>query len=62
MNHERTEKQKPVPKLTMIVRVFGNHVPVKVRFSLSHESVAELALFCTCRPVVLCAYISPYEF
>ena len=29
----------------MIVRVVGDHVPIKVRFRFIHESIAEIALF-----------------
>jgi len=33
------------PELTRIVRIVGDHVPIKVRVSFSHESIAEMALF-----------------
>ena len=44
-----------VPELKRILRVVGDHVPVKVRFSFIHESIAEMALFSISRPVKLCA-------
>ena len=44
-----------VPELTRIVRVVGDHVPIKVRFSFIHESIAEMALFSISRPVKLYA-------
>jgi len=33
-----------VPELTRIVRVAGDHVPIKVRFSVIHKSIAEISL------------------
>ena len=62
LNHERSEKQNSsiespiytVPELMRIVRVVGDHVPLKVRFSFIYESIAEMALFSTSRPVNLC--------
>jgi len=44
-----------VPELTRIVRVIGDHVPIKVRFSFIHESIAEMGLFSISRPVKVCA-------
>ena len=44
-----------VPKLTRIVRVVGDHVPIKVRFSFIHESFAEMAVFSISRAIKLCA-------
>ena len=41
-----------VPELARIVRVVGDHVPIKVRFSIIHESIEEMALFSISRPVV----------
>jgi len=40
------------PELTRMVRVVGDHVPIKVRFSFIHESITEMALFSISRPVV----------
>ena len=34
-----------VPELTRIVRVVGDHVPIKVTFTFILESIAEMALF-----------------
>ena len=34
-----------VPELMRIVRVVGDDVPIKVRFSIIHESITEMALF-----------------
>jgi len=34
-----------VPESARIVRVVGDHVPIKVRFNFSHESIAEMAPF-----------------
>ena len=45
-----------VPELTRIVRVVGDPIPIKVRFSFIHESNAELALFSIFRPVKLCVF------
>ena len=44
-----------VPELTRIVRVVGDHVPLKARFSFIHESIAEMALFSISKPLNLCA-------
>jgi len=63
LDREGAEKQKPfcgdsyftVPELTRIVRVVGDHVPIKVRFSFIHDSIAEMALFSISRLVKLCA-------
>jgi len=44
-----------VPDIMRIVRVVGDHVPIKVRFSFIHESIAEMALFSISRPVKVCA-------
>jgi len=40
-----------VPELTRIIRVVGDHVPIKVRFSFIHDSIADMALFSIFRPV-----------
>ena len=37
--------------LKRILRVVGDQVPIKVRFSFIHESIAEMALFSLFRPV-----------
>jgi hypothetical protein len=62
LNHKRAEKQKPiyiVPELTRIVRIVENHVPVKVRFSFIHESIAEIACFCSrCLSLLQSSYFS----
>jgi len=42
-----------VPELTRIVRVVGEHVPIKVRFGFIHESITEMALFSISIPVKL---------
>jgi len=39
--------------LTRIVRVVRDHISIKVRFSFSHETIAEMALFSISRPVKL---------
>ena len=44
-----------VLELTRIGRVDGDHIPIKVRFSFIHESIAEMALFIISIPVKLCA-------
>ena len=44
-----------VPELTRIIRVVGEPVPIKVRFTFIHESIAEKALFSISRPVKVCA-------
>ena len=43
-----------VPGLTRIVRIIEDYIPVKVRFSFTHDSMAEMALFGIARPVTLC--------
>jgi len=45
-----------VPELTRIVRVVENHIPITIRFSFFHESIAEMALFIIPRLVKLCAW------
>jgi hypothetical protein len=49
-----------VPELMSIIRdiVIADLVPIKVRFSFIHESIAEMALF----SVKLCAWFPPYVF
>ena len=41
--------------LKRILRVIGDQVPIQVRFSCIHESIAEIALFSLSRPVKLYA-------
>ena len=40
-----------IPELTRIVRVVGDDVPVKVKFSFIDESIADISLFSISRPV-----------
>ena len=40
-----------VLQLTRVVRVVGVHVPINVRFSFIHESIAEIALLSVSRYV-----------
>ena len=44
-----------VPQLTRIVRVVGDHVPIKVRFSFNHESIAKMTIVSISRSSILCA-------
>ena len=39
-----------VPELTRVVRVIGD--PIKVRFSFIHQSIEDMSLFSTSRPVL----------
>ena len=59
MNDGRAEKQKPFYGVSYllssrIVRVVGDYVCIKVRFSFIHESIIEMSLFGISRPVKLC--------
>jgi len=54
-NHSMEGPIYEVPKLTRIVRVVEDYVPIKVRFSFIHESIAEMAVFSISGPVTLCA-------
>jgi len=42
-----------VPELTKMIRIVGDHVKIKFRFSFVHESIAEMALFSRSRPIKL---------
>ena len=47
-----------VPELTRIVGVVGDHDPIKVTFSIIHESIAEMALFSISRLCLVVRTIS----
>jgi len=51
-----------VAELKRVVRVVGDHVPMKVGLSLFHEPIIEMALFSISRPVKLCEWFPPYAF
>jgi len=61
---EQAEKRKPFYGESYLYssRVDEDYVPVKVRFSFSHESIAEMALFRISRTVKLRASFPPYTF
>jgi len=44
-----------VLELMRIVRVVGDLVPIKVRFTFNHETIAEMAQFSKSKSVKLCA-------
>ena len=43
------------PEVRRNVSIIGDHVPIKVRFSFIHESIADMALFSISRHIKLCA-------